>query len=84
MENRLDVLFAPFLAENDLYNIVWTICKIAFILSLGQSFTERGFSINREVIDHDMQENPLTSQRIVYDGIHNDGLCYLIFKLHLL
>ena len=47
--------------------------KIVFILSHGQlySFTERGFSINSEVIDHNMQEKSLTSQRLVYDAIHN-------------
>ena len=43
----LDVFFAPFLADN-----MWAICKIVFILSHGQSFTERGFSIDCEVIDH--------------------------------
>ena len=53
-KGRLDVFFAPFLAENDSHNNVWAICKIVFILSHGQSFTERGFSINREVTDHDM------------------------------
>ena len=47
--------------------------KIVFILSHGQlySFTERGFSINSEVIDHNMQEKSLTSQRLVYDAIDN-------------
>ena len=52
----LDVLFAPFLAENGSCNNVWAICKIVFILSHGQSFTERGFSINHEVVYHNMQE----------------------------
>ena len=52
-KGRLDVFFGPFLAENDSYNNVWAICKIVFMLSHGQSFTERGFSINRE-------DSPLT------------------------
>ena len=72
-KDRLDIFFAQFLAENDSYNNLWTICKIIFILSHGQSFTERGFSINREVIDHNMQGESLTSQRLVYDSIHSGG-----------
>ena len=72
-KDRLDVFFAPFLAEYGLYKNVWAIWKIIFILSHGQSFTERGFSIDRDVIDHSMQEKPLTSQRVVYDAIHDGG-----------
>jgi len=48
-------------------------CRIAFILSHGQSFTERGFSINQEVIDHNMLEKSFICQRLVYDVIHNGG-----------
>ena len=72
-KDRLDVFFAPFLTENDSYNSVWAICKMVFILSHGQSFTERGFSINRGVIDRNMQEKSLTLQRLVYDAVHNGG-----------
>ena len=72
-KDRLDKFFAPFLAENNLYNNVWVICKIVFILLHGKSFTERGFCINCEVIDHNMQEKFLTSQRLVYDTKHNGG-----------
>ena len=32
-------------------------------------FTERGFSVNKEVIDHNMKEKWITSQPTVYDGI---------------
>ena len=73
-KDRLDVFFASFLTENDSYNSVWAICKMVFILSHGQSFTERGFSINhRGVIDRNMQEKSLTLQRLVYDAVHNGG-----------
>ena len=50
-----------------------TVCKVIFVLSHGQSFTERGFSINKEVVDDNMKEKCLISQRIVYDTIQS---CY--------
>ena len=50
---------------------VLSVCQIVFVLSHGQSFTERGFSINREVLDVNMQEKSLTSQRIVYDTLQD-------------
>ena len=37
----LGIFFALFLAENDSYNKVWVICKIFFVLTHGQGFTER-------------------------------------------
>ena len=50
-----------------------SVCQIVFVLSHGKSVTERGFSINREVLDVNMQEKSLTSQRIVYDTLqHSD------------
>ena len=48
-----------------------SVCQIVFVLSHGQSLTERGFSINREVLDVNMQEKSLTSQRIVYDTLQD-------------
>ena len=43
--------------------------KVVCILSHGQSFTERGFSVNKEVIDHCMKEKLITSQCTVYEDI---------------
>ena len=45
----------------------YVLCEVIFVLSYGQSFTERGFSINKEVLDDNMQEKSLISQRTVYD-----------------
>ena len=50
-----------------------TVCKVIFVLSHRQSFTERGFSINKEVVDDNMKEKSLISQRITYDTIQS---CY--------
>ena len=69
--DRLDTFLGKFLAGDDSYKDVWTVCKTVFIFSHGQSFTERGFSVNKEVVDYNMEEKSLTSQRLVYDAIHN-------------
>ena len=38
-------------------------------LSHSHSFTERGFSINKEVVDDNMKGKSLISQQILYDTI---------------
>ena len=68
--DQLYTFFGKFLGH-DSYNDVWTICKTVFIFSHGQSFTEREFSVNKEVVDYNLEEKSLTSQRLVYDAIHN-------------
>ena len=79
-----DVFFAPFLAENDSRNHVWAICKISLILSHGQSFTERRFSINREVIDIICRENSWYRKGLCIMQFIILVLSFLIFKLHLI
>ena len=44
-------------------------CVKSFLLSHGQSITEWGFSVNKEVLDDNMKEKSLISQRIVYGTI---------------
>ena len=45
------------------------VIKIICIISHGQSFTERGFSINKEINNCNMLEESLICQRIVYDAL---------------
>ena len=59
--------------------IVTKLFGTVFIFSSGQSFTKRGFSVNKNVVDYNMEEKSLTSQRLLYDAIHN-GNPKLIFK----
>ena len=69
--DRLDTFLGKFLAADDLYKDAWTVCKTVFIFSHGQSFTETGFPVNKEVVNYNMEEKSLTSQRLVYDAIHD-------------
>ena len=50
---------------------------MSFILSHEQSNIKRGFSINKEVLEHNLQEKSLSSQRLIYDTIHSSDV-----KLH--
>ena len=72
--------FGKFLGH-DSYNDVWTICKTVFIFSHGQSFTGRGFSVNKEIVDYNMEEKSLKSQRLVYDTINNGNAKLTDFQI---
>ena len=66
-KDHLDVFFGDHLLK--CHEELWEVFKVVCMLSHGQSFTERGFSVSKEVIDHNMKEKSITSQRTVYDGI---------------
>ena len=66
-KDRLDVFFGDHLSKR--HEELWEVFKVVCTLSHGQSFTERGFSVNKEVIDHNMTKKSITSQRTVYDDI---------------
>ena len=48
-ENRLDKFIGIYLSSKDQYNERWTVSKIVFDLSHGQSNIERGFSVSKKV-----------------------------------
>ena len=60
------------------------ICKIVFILSHGQSFTERGFSINHRWLTIVCRKNHWHRKGLCMQFIMVVVLSYLVFKLHLL
>ena len=68
--DRLEVFLVGLLPEK-FYSELLKVSKIIFIISHGQNFTERGFSINKEVNDCNMQEKSLTCQRVVYYALQD-------------
>ena len=68
-KQRVDVFLRDYLSINPQYKDLWSICRLVFILQHGQSFTERGFSVNKKIADVNMQEDALISQRLVYDHL---------------
>ena len=73
--DRLDTFLGKFLPGDDSHKDLWVVCKTVF------SFTERGFSVNKEVVDYNMEEKSLTSQRLVYDTIHDGNAKLTDFQI---
>ena len=68
--DRLDSFLSNFLTTND-FKDIWHIWQIIFVLSHGQSQVERGSSLNKEILQDNLQEKFLVSQRLLYDTIHS-------------
>ena len=66
---RLDNFFVKFIDGQDEYNKLWTVIKMVLVLSHGQATVERGFSINKQVLEVNMQRKSLEAQRIICDEI---------------
>ena len=65
LTNRLDDFLCPFLADEKKYENLWYVRKIVMILSHGQSSIERNFSINKEIVDKNLQEKSLISHSLI-------------------
>ena len=72
-KDHLDEFIWPFLMRLTDNKELCTVCKVILVLPHGQSFTGEDFSIDKEVVDYNMKEKSLISQRIIYDTIQN---CY--------
>ena len=68
--DRLDSFLSNFLTTND-FKDIWHIWQIIFVLSHGQSQVKRGSSLNKEILQDNLQEKFLVSQRLLYDTIHS-------------
>ena len=79
--DRLDEFLGIYLNNESQYKDLWLICKLVFVLSHGQSNTERGFSVNKEVIQHNQQERSLISQRLIYDSVQSSGIALHEFEV---
>lgn len=67
--DRLDSFLYQFVGLNTDYSDLWNVMKLIFIASHGQSFTERGFSVNKLTTDVNMEAESLIAQRVIYDAI---------------
>ena len=79
--DRLDEFLGIYLNSESQYKDLWLICKLVFVLSHGQSNIERGFSVNKEVIQHNQQERSLISQRLIYDSVQSSGIALHEFEV---
>ena len=74
MTDRLDDFLCPYLADEKKYENLWYICKTVMILSHGQSSIERGFLVNKKILDKNLQEKSLISQRLIYDHFASESI----------
>ena len=70
---RLDVFLGKFINGQKKYEHLWNVCKFVFVLSHGQSNIERGFNVNKEMLEVNLGEKSLYSQRIIYDHMNAAG-----------
>ena len=66
--DRVDAFLMDLLSEKSHADLP-VVIKIICIIPHGQSFTERGFLINREINDCNMLEESLICQKVVYDAV---------------
>ena len=66
---KYSLFLRDYLSFNSQYKELWSICKLIFILQHGQSFTERGLSVSKQISDVNMQEDTFISQRLVYNHL---------------
>ena len=72
-EYSLDTFLGIYLANESQFKDLWYISKIMFIQSHGQSKVEQGFSVNKEVLQGNLQETSLISQRLVHDTLQSNN-----------
>ena len=70
---RLDTFFGELMGHDTKYSDLWKVCQFVFVLSHGQSQTERGFNVNKEILIEYLQKLSLISQRIVYYHMKDSG-----------
>ena len=80
-KQRVDVFLRDYLSINPQYKELWSIRKLIFILQHRPNFMERGFSVNKETMDVNMQKDAIISQRLVYDHLLQSEKEFLEFSI---
>lgn len=68
-DQRCDTLFFQLIGTKEEYQQLWKAIKMVMILSNGQSEIERGFSVNKDVLEVNMGDDTIRDYRRVYDGL---------------
>ncbi|XP_043473844.1 uncharacterized protein LOC122505991 [Leptopilina heterotoma] len=70
---RLDTFWMTILNFNDSSLEIKKFLKLVLLLSHGNAFVERGFSVNKEMVIENQKKSSLIALRQVYDGIVAEG-----------
>ena len=68
-EQNLDVFYSKIFAGDEKQVPLWKVVKMVRILSHGNAAVESGFSVNKELLVKNMEEDTIVAQRIVFDAI---------------
>ena len=71
ISDRLNKFYANLL-DNTKMNL-WEVVKLCLMLSHGDARVESGLSLNNQILDENLRESSLVAERIVYEGIQNEG-----------
>ena len=71
ISDRLNKFYANLL-DNTKMNL-WEFVKLCLMLSHGDARVESGLSLNNQILDENLRESSLVAERIVYEGIQNEG-----------
>ena len=66
---RLDALYYSIIGNDPNFSNLWQLMKMMLVMSHGQSFVERGFSINKDTLEVNMLERTLVAHRMICDGV---------------
>ena len=72
-DKRLDLFYREHLSEKEEYNDLYNLVKMVMVLSHGNAEAERGFSVNRQILQDNMMERSMVAQRIVHQALAKTG-----------
>ena len=73
-EQNLDIFYSKIFAGNEKFAPSWKVVKMILILSHGNAAVESGFSVNKELLVENMEEDTIVAQRVVFDAIRVAGM----------
>ena len=73
-EQNLDVFCSKIFAGDEKQVPLWKVIKMVLILSRGNAAVESGFSVNKELLVENIEEDTIVAQRIVFDAIRVSGM----------
>ena len=73
-EQNLDVFYSKIFAGDEKQVPLWKVVKMVLILSHGNTAVKSGFSVNKELLVKNVEEDTIVAQRIVFDAIRVVGM----------
>ena len=70
---RLDIFYRNVLADKAECTDLLDVCQMVLVLSHGNAEAERGFSVNKHILQDNMKERSMVAQRVVHQAISKAG-----------